>query len=73
MPLSLALESATDLNSLIPFRSGLNLISAQGINDAGQIVCVATDADFNYHVVFLNPVPEPIMGAPFAALGFVLL
>jgi probable HAF family extracellular repeat protein len=49
---------ATNLNSLIPAGSGLHLISATGINNAGQIVGYAYDAAGHYHAFLLTPVPE---------------
>jgi len=46
---------ATNLNSLIPAGSGFHLISAQGINNAGQIVGYAYDSLGHYHAFLLNP------------------
>ena len=41
----------TNLNNLIPPGSGLDLIYATGINNAGQIVGVAYDSRMSYHAV----------------------
>ena len=35
----------TDLNTLIPANSGVTLVSANGINDKGQIAAVAASAE----------------------------
>jgi probable HAF family extracellular repeat protein len=46
----------TDLTDLIPPDSGLTIVAAQGINNAGQIVGVAAqDGDFNPHAILLIP------------------
>jgi probable HAF family extracellular repeat protein len=45
----------TDLNTLIPEGSGLFLDVAQAINDAGQILVRALDANRHYHAVLLTP------------------
>ena len=46
----------TNLNSLIPAGTGLHLAYATGINNAGQIVGVAYDAQAHYHAFLLTPV-----------------
>jgi probable HAF family extracellular repeat protein len=46
----------TNLNSLVPPGSGLHLMYAQAINNAGQIVGVAYDARASYHAFLLTPV-----------------
>jgi probable HAF family extracellular repeat protein len=47
--------SMYDLNALAtPTPNGLTIISAQGVNDLGQIVATATDADGGYHAVILT-------------------
>jgi probable HAF family extracellular repeat protein len=56
----------TDLNSLIPSGSGLHLLYAHGINDAGQIVGVAYDAPNYYHAYLLTPVAP---GTPVVNIG----
>jgi probable HAF family extracellular repeat protein len=45
-----------DLNTLIPAGSGLTLLEAHGINNAGQIVGVARDAASRSHAFLLTPV-----------------
>jgi probable HAF family extracellular repeat protein len=46
----------TDLNDLIPPVSGLTIVEAEGINNAGQIVGVAVqDGDYNTHAILLTP------------------
>jgi probable HAF family extracellular repeat protein len=53
-----------DLNTLLVPGSGLTLISASGINDAGQIVGLALNAAGEQHAFRLDPVaaiPEPAM------------
>jgi len=45
----------TDLNTLIPPDSGLHLDVAYGINDAGQIVGIATGSDHQPHAFLLTP------------------
>lgn len=47
---------ATNLNSLLASSSGLQVIYAQAINNAGQIVGVAYDSRMSYHAVLLTPV-----------------
>ncbi len=50
-----------DLNDLIPADSGWQLAEARGINEAGQIVGLAYDADFDGHAFLLTPcVPADI-------------
>lgn len=44
-----------DLNSLVDNAGGLTVYQANGINDNGQIVGIAS----NNHAVLLSPVPEP--------------
>ncbi len=61
---------ATDLNSLIPADSGWNLLSAEGINDAGDIVGFGSFQGANR--AFLLTVPEP-SSAMLAAFGATLL
>ena len=46
----------TNLNSLIPAGTGLHLAYATGINNAGQIVGVAYDAQAHYHAFLLTPI-----------------
>ena len=48
-----------DLNSLIDHSSGLTLLQAQAINDSGQIVGYAVDANNQEHAFLLTSVPEP--------------
>jgi probable HAF family extracellular repeat protein len=43
-----------NLNTLIPSGSGFTLTDAVGINDAGQILCDATNASGNEHAVLLS-------------------
>jgi probable HAF family extracellular repeat protein len=57
---------ATNLNSLIPAGSGLHLVSASGINNAGQIVGLAFDARGGYHAFLLNPAAP---GTPVINIG----
>jgi probable HAF family extracellular repeat protein len=47
---------ARNLNSLIPAGSGLHLVTASAINNAGQIVGLAFDSRGGYHAFLLNPV-----------------
>jgi probable HAF family extracellular repeat protein len=56
----------TDLNTLIPAGSGLTLVQARGINNAGQIVGVARDAANRSHAVLLTPVAP---GTPSVSIG----
>jgi probable HAF family extracellular repeat protein len=44
-----------DLNELVPQGSGLTLIEAESVNDAGQIVCTGEDSQGNSHSVLLTP------------------
>jgi probable HAF family extracellular repeat protein len=44
-----------DLNSLVPQGSGLTLIEADSVNDAGQIACTGEDSQGNSHAVLLTP------------------
>jgi probable HAF family extracellular repeat protein len=46
----------TNLNNLIPAGSGLHLERANGINNAGQIVGIAHDAQGRHHAFLLTPV-----------------
>jgi probable HAF family extracellular repeat protein len=46
----------TNLNSLIRAGTGLHLAYATGINNAGQIVGVAYDAQARYHAFLLTPI-----------------
>jgi probable HAF family extracellular repeat protein len=48
----------TNLNSLIPPGSGLHLVSANAINNAGQIVGYAVDSQYRYHAFLLTPVGQ---------------
>lgn len=63
---------AIDLNSLLPAGSGWNLLSAEGINDAGDIVGFGT---FNGQTrgFLLTPVPEPTTVYLLAAGALVLI
>ena len=56
----------TNLNSLIPSGSGLHLLYANGINNAGQIVGVAYDSRGSYHAFLLTPVAP---GTPVVNIG----
>ncbi len=56
----------TNLNSLIPSGSGLHLLYANGINNAGQIVGVAYDSRAFYHAYLLTPVAP---GTPVVNIG----
>ena len=47
----------TDLNALISADAGWTLLAAQGINNAGQIVCVARAKEGQPHAVLLTPLP----------------
>ena len=58
--------SGTNLNSLIPSGSGLHLAFARGINNAGQIVGTAFDAQGRYHAFLLTPVSS---GTPIVSIG----
>jgi probable HAF family extracellular repeat protein len=57
---------ARNLNSLIPAGSGLHLVTANAINNAGQIVGLAYDSRGGNHAYLLNPV-EP--GTPMINIG----
>jgi hypothetical protein len=46
-----------NLQDLLP--AGWTLVSAEGINDAGQIVAQAINSNQNFLTVRLDPVPEP--------------
>jgi probable HAF family extracellular repeat protein len=53
--------SMMDLNTLIPAGSGLTLIQANGINDAGEIVGQSqSNSDGSVHGFLLTPVPPQI-------------
>jgi probable HAF family extracellular repeat protein len=56
----------TNLNSLIPSGSGLHLRFADAINNKGQIVGVAFDAQGRHHAYLLTPVAE---GTPLVDIG----
>jgi probable HAF family extracellular repeat protein len=56
----------TNLNSLIPPGSGLHLLYANGINNAGQIVGAAYDSRASYHAFLLTPVAP---GTPVVNIG----
>ena len=56
----------TNLNSLIPAGSGLHLLYANGINNAGQIVGAAYDSRASYHAFLLTPVAP---GTPVVSIG----
>lgn len=65
-----------DLNSTLENNQGLTLLAATGINDRGQIVGVASDADGNPHAFLLTPglgeptpVPEPSTLAVFGLMA----
>ena len=55
-----------NLNSLIPAGSGLHLMYANAINNAGQIVGVAIDERASYHAFLLTPVAP---GTPVVSIG----
>jgi len=57
---------ARNLNSLIPAGSGLHLVSADAINNAGQIVGLAFDSRGGHHAFLLNPVAP---GTPVVNIG----
>jgi probable HAF family extracellular repeat protein len=52
----------TDLNTRILSGSGLHLLYAYGINNAGQIVGVAYDSRASYHAFLLTPVASGTSG-----------
>ena len=56
----------TNLNSLIPAGSGLHLAYGTAINNAGQIVGTAFDAQGRYHAFLLTPVTA---GTPVVSIG----
>jgi probable HAF family extracellular repeat protein len=56
----------TDLNTLIPTGSGLHLLYANAINNAGQIVGVAYDSRAHYHAFLLTPAAP---GTPVVQIG----
>lgn len=61
-----------DLNDLIPAGSGWLLISAERINDSGQIIALATNVGGGpRHYLLLTPVPEPssLAFGGFAVIG----
>jgi probable HAF family extracellular repeat protein len=58
----------TDLNTLIPSGSGLTLIVAKGINNAGQIVGKAFDTSNRAHAFLLTPIAP---GTPLINVGDV--
>jgi len=52
----------TDLNTLVPSNSGFVIVNAQDINDRGQIVAQAIEANSSstaVHVLLLNPTKHP--------------
>ena len=57
---------ATNLNSLLVGSPGLDIVYANGINNAGQIAGVAYDAQMALHAVLLTPVPP---GTPVVNVG----
>jgi len=57
---------ARNLNSLVPAGSGLHLVTASGINNAGQIVGLAFDSRGGHHAFLLNPVAP---GTPVVNIG----
>jgi probable HAF family extracellular repeat protein len=61
---------ATNLNSLIPSGSGLHLAYGNAINNAGQIVGTAFDAQGRYHAFLLTPAAA---GTPVASVGDALV
>jgi len=48
-------KKMSDLNNLVPKGSGLTLIEADGVNDAGQIVALGLDKEGNEHALLLTP------------------
>jgi probable HAF family extracellular repeat protein len=60
-----------DLNDLIPFDAGWELLSASDINDHGQIVGVGITGG-ERHAFLLTPIPEPST-AILAALSLICL
>ena len=61
---------ATNLNSLIPAGSGLHLAYGSAINNAGQIVGTAVDAQGRNHAYLLTPVAP---GTPVVSVGDALV
>jgi probable HAF family extracellular repeat protein len=57
----------TDLNTMIKPGSGWTLTSANGINDAGQIIVTGTNAAGQTHAFVLNPVKVTATPATLAA------
>ena len=57
---------ATNLNSLIPAGSGLHLAYGSAINNSGQIVGTAFDAQGRYHAFLLTPAAP---GTPVVNIG----
>jgi probable HAF family extracellular repeat protein len=60
----------TNLNSLIPAGSGLHLAYGTAINNAGQIVGTAFDAQGRYHAYLLTPMTP---GTPVVSIGDALI
>ena len=56
----------TNLNSLIPAGSGLHLTCGTAINNAGQIVGMAFDAQGRHHAYLLTPLTP---GTPVVSIG----
>jgi len=56
----------TNLNGLIPPGTGLHLVSANAINNAGQIVGYAVDSQYRYHAFLLTPVGQ---GTPILSIS----
>jgi len=51
------------LSQLLEASNGWSIVSANDINDAGQIVGVGRNASGELHAVLLNPIPEPTTAA----------
>jgi probable HAF family extracellular repeat protein len=51
--------TVTNLNTLIPAGTGLHIMYANAINNAGQIAATAIDAQARYHAVLLTPGEGP--------------
>ncbi|WP_148218088.1 hypothetical protein [Opitutus terrae] len=67
--------AVVDLNTLIDPALGYTLLTANDVNDRGQITGIAYTPDGLYHPYILTPVPEPATYGWIAALvlgGFVL-